>query len=67
MCITYLSRDSRRNLICKNLGLVPLTHKSCGIFVASWGFAHSIGNYQSGIPQFFVSERKEHKWRGAVK
>ena len=40
-CMT--ARDRLRAWDAKFFGSSNLTHKSCGIFVASWGFAHCIG------------------------
>ena len=40
-CMT--ARDRLRAWDVNFLGSSNLTHKSCGIFVASWGFAHCIG------------------------
>ena len=42
-----------------------LTHKSCGIFVALWGFAHCIGTRL--VFHIFLSQRKEDKWSNAKK
>ena len=50
-CMT--ARDRLRAWDVKFFGSSNLTQKSCGIFVASWGFAHCIGTYQAGIPQLF--------------
>ena len=44
-------------------GSSNLTHKSCGIFVASWGFAHCIGTRL--VFHNFLSHRKEDKWNNA--
>ena len=51
-CMT--ARDRLRACDVKFFWSSNLTHKSCGIFVASWGFAHCIGT-RAGIPQFFIS------------
>ena len=40
-CMT--ARDRLRAWNVQFFGSSNLTHKSCGIFVASWGFAHCIG------------------------
>ena len=63
-CMT--ARDRLRAWDVNFFGSSNLTHKSCGIFVASWGFAHCIGT-GAGIPQFFLSHRKEDKWNNAKK
>ena len=50
-CMT--ARDRLRAWDVNFFGSSNLTHKICGIFVASWGFAHCRYWYQAGIPQFF--------------
>ena len=42
-----------------------LTHKSCDIFVASWGFTHCIGTWL--VFHNVLSQRKEDKWSNAKK
>ena len=34
---------------CKKIGSSNLTHKSCGIFVASWGFADDVVDDDDGL------------------
>ena len=60
-CMT--ARDRLRVWDVKFFGSSNLTHKSCGIFVASWGFAHCIGNRL--VFHIFLSHRKEDKWSNA--
>ena len=51
-CMT--ARDRLRVWDVKIFGSSNLTHKSCGIFVASWGFAHCIGT-RLVFHNFFIS------------
>ena len=51
-CMT--ARDRLRAWDVKFFGSSNLTHKSCGIFVASWGFAHCIGT-RLVFHNFFIS------------
>ena len=51
-CMT--ARDRLRAWDVKFLESSNLTHKSCGIFVASWGFAHCIGT-RLVFHNFFIS------------
>ena len=60
-CMT--ARDRLRAWNVKFFGSSNLTHKSCGIFVASWGFAHCIGTRL--VFHNFLSHRKEDKWSNA--
>ena len=48
------ARDRLRAWDVKFVGSSNLTHKSCGIFVASWGFAHCIGT-RLVFHNFFIS------------
>ena len=54
-CMT--ARDRLRAWDVNLFGSSNLTHKSCGIFVASWGFAHCIGTRL--VFHNFLSHRKE--------
>ena len=51
-CMT--ARDRLRAWDVIFFGSSNLTHKSCGIFVASWGFAHCIGT-RLVFHNFFIS------------
>ena len=51
-CMT--ARDRLRAWDVNFFGSSNLTHKSCGIFVASWGFAHCIGT-RLVFHNFFIS------------
>ena len=51
-CMT--ARDRLRAWDVKFFGSSNLTHKSCGIFVASWGFTHCIGT-RLVFHNFFIS------------
>ena len=51
-CMT--ARDCLRAWDVNFFGSSNLTHKSCGIFVASWGFAHCIGT-RLVFHNFFIS------------
>ena len=51
-CMT--ARDRLRAWDVKFFGSSNLTHKRCGIFVASWGFAHCIGT-RLVFHNFFIS------------
>ena len=66
-CMT--ARDRLRAWEVNFFGSSNLTHKSCGIFVASLGFAHC--RYMPiGIRLVFhnfLSQRKEDKWSNAKK
>ena len=62
-CMT--ARDRLRAWDVIFFGSSNLTHKSCGIFVTSWGFAHSIGTRL--VFHNFLSQRKEDKWSNAKK
>ena len=62
-CMT--ARDRLRAWDVKFVRSSNLTHKSCGIFVASWGFAHCIGTRL--VFHNFLSHRKEDKWNNAKK
>ena len=62
-CMT--ARDRLRAWDVNFLGSSNLTHKSCGIFVASWGFAHCIGTRL--VFHNFLSHRKEDEWNNAKK
>ena len=66
-CMT--ARDRLRAWKVNFFGSSNLTHKSCGIFVASLGFAHC--RYMPiGIRLVFhnfLSQRKEDKWSNAKK
>ena len=48
------ARDRLRVWDVKFFGSSNLTHKSCGIFVASWGFADYIGT-RLVFHNFFIS------------
>ena len=50
-CMT--ARDRPRAWDVNFFGSSNLTHKSCGIFVASWGFAHCIGTRLVVFHNFF--------------
>ena len=63
-CMT--ARDRLRAWDVKCFGSSNLTHKSCAIFVASWGFAHCIGT-RLVFHNFFSSQRKKDKWSNAKK
>ena len=62
-CMT--ARDRLRAWDVKFFGSSNLTHKSYGIFVASWGFAHCICTRL--VFHNFLSHRKEDKWTNAKK
>ena len=63
-CMT--ARDRLRAWDVNFLGLlIYVTHKSCGIIVASWGFAHCIGTRLVFYNFFSSSQRKEDKWSNA--
>ena len=62
-CMT--ARDRLRAWDVNFFGSSNLTHKSCGIFVASWGFADFIGTRL--VFHNFLSHRKEDKWSNAKK
>ena len=57
------ARDRLRAWDVKFFGSSNLTHKSCGIFVASWVFAHCVGTRL--VFHNFLSQRKEDKWSNA--
>ena len=57
------ARDRLRAWDVNLFGSSNLTHKSCGIFVASWGFAHCIGTRL--VFHIFLAQRKEDKWSNA--
>ena len=57
------ARDRLRAWDVNCFGSSNLTHKSCGIFVASWGFDHRIGTRL--VFHNFLSQRREDKWSNA--
>ena len=63
LCRCMTARDRLRAWDVNFFWSSYLTHKSCCIFVASWGFAHCVGIRL--VSHNFLSHRKEDKWKNA--
>ena len=61
MCITYLSRDSCRNLICKNLGRRKLVCIIRAVTTAREKVAAALPNWNEEIPLYLVISFFYHK------